>query len=51
MHKNVLKSRKIKKFLFELYKRITANGGAFEAGVGGGVNPSPREGRKEGRGF
>ena len=27
--------------------RLTGNGGVFEAGVGGGVNPSPRE---EGKG-
>ena len=40
MPKNVLKSRKIKKFHFELYQRIIANGGAFKAGVGGEVNLS-----------
>ena len=30
----------------KLYQRLTANGGVFKAGVGGGVNPSPREGGK-----
>ena len=45
MPKNALKSRKIKKFHFELYQRIPTHGGAFEAVVGEGVNPSP-EGRR-----
>ena len=34
--KNALKSRKIKKFHFEVYQRITGNGEVFKAGVGEG---------------
>ena len=39
MSKNALKSRKIKKFHFELYQRIIANGGGFQGRGRGRSNP------------